>query len=158
MYKDWKGWILAGFSLCVAACRQGVDLEVERRELLNVHETDRRAHFATDVDLLLSHSSREFIMVSGGRIDTTNPARMREQFTRYFDDATYYAWDDLTPPIVRISKDGTMAWMITRLQVRRAQRDPYGTEQERRFIYAGMMTYEKLDGKWVRTANVSTFE
>lgn len=153
-----KHGIMIALSLVVMACRQQVDIEAEQRELLNVHETDRRAHFATDADLLLSHSSNEFIMVAAGRIDTTDPPRMREQFGRYFDGATYYAWDDLNPPIVRISKDGTMAWMITRLNVHRVQRDSTGAERERRFVYAGIMTYEKLDGKWLRTANVSTFE
>jgi hypothetical protein len=145
-------------SLTIMACQQQVDIEAERMELLNVHETDRRAHFATDIDLLLSHGTKEFIMVARGQIDTTTPAQMRGQFKRYFEDATYYAWDDLNPPIIRISKDGTLAWMITRVHVRRVQRDSTGTGQEREFVYAGIMTYEKLDGKWLRTANVSTFE
>jgi hypothetical protein len=145
-------------SLTIMGCQQQVDIEAERRELLNVHETDRRAHFATDVDLLLSHGTGEFITVAAGRIDTTNRAHLREHFSRYFDRATYYAWDDLNPPIIRISKDGTLAWMITRVHVRRVQRDSTGTGQEREFVYAGIMTYEKLDGKWLRTANVSTFE
>ena len=51
-----------------------------------------------------------------------------------------------------------MAWMITRVRVRRVQKDTAGVEREERFVYAGIMTYEKRKGKWVRVANVSTFE
>jgi len=31
-------------------------------------------------------------------------------------------------------------------------------EKEEKFVYAGIMTYEKRDGRWVRVANVSTAE
>lgn len=48
--------------------------------------------------------------------------------------------------------------MITRLRVRRTQKDASGAPQEARFVYAGIMTYEKRDGRWLRVANVSTFE
>ncbi len=61
-------------------------------------------------------------------------------------------------PIIRISQDGSMAWMITRVRVRRTQKDATGKEREQKFNYAGIMTYEKKDGKWMRVANVSTSE
>jgi hypothetical protein len=51
-----------------------------------------------------------------------------------------------------------MAWMIIRVRVRRTQKDAAGKEVEEKFIYAGIMTYEKKGGKWIRVANVSTFE
>lgn len=47
--------------------------------------------------------------------------------------------------------------MIVRNRVRRTQIQVDGSEVERKFIYAGIMTYEKVDGKWLRMANVSTF-
>jgi hypothetical protein len=37
-----------------------------------------------------------------------------------------------------------MAWMITRIKVRK---DAAGVEREQKFIYSGIMTYEKLGGK-----------
>ena len=51
-----------------------------------------------------------------------------------------------------------MGWVITRVRVRRTQKDATGAGKEARFVYAGIMTYEKRDGRWVRVANVSTFE
>jgi hypothetical protein len=143
------------------ACQQNtsVDLEREKIALLNIHRTDREAHFETDVEKLLSHSDKnEFITVSSGRIDKVSVEQSRQFFESYFRNAKYFEWDDLEEPIVRISRDGSMAWMIVRTKVRRIQIDENGKEQTRQFIYAGIMTYEKKKEKWIRVANVSTFE
>jgi hypothetical protein len=135
-----------------------IDLEQERAALLEIHAQDRRAHFGRDVDLLLAHNADQFISVSNGEIHTSTPADQKAFFTDYFAGATYHEWDDLEPPIVRISNDASMAWMIVHTRVRRTTRLE-GSEEAREtsFIYAGIMTYEKQDGKWVRVANVSTF-
>jgi hypothetical protein len=45
-----------------------------------------------------------------------------------------------------------------RTRIRRVQKKPDGTEKEEKAVYAGIMTYEKRDGRWVRVANVSTAE
>jgi hypothetical protein len=110
------------------------------------------------VELLQQDAPEEFIAVSGGKVYRSKKADGRKQFTEYFRGAKYYEWDDVEEPILRISKDGSMAWMITRVRVRRTQKDAAGVEREEKFVYAGIMTYEKQAGKWMRVANVSTFE
>lgn len=134
-----------------------MNLEAEKNALLQLHADDRRAHFETNVPLLMSHGADTFISVSNGVISHTTADEVKQTFTRYFQDAIYYEWDDLEPPIVRISNDASMAWMIVRTKVQRTQKNENGDDVERKFVYAGIMTYEKQDGKWVRIANVSTF-
>ena len=141
-----------------AAAQPAANLDREKAELLRLHKSSREAHFKTDVELLLENSPEEMISVSRGKISRSGKAAGRKMFAEYFRGAKYYEWDDLEEPIVRISKDASMAWMITRLRVRRVQRDAAGGEREEKFVYAGIMTYEKRDGRWVRVANVSTFE
>jgi len=51
-----------------------------------------------------------------------------------------------------------MAWMIVRTKIRRVQKTAHGAEKDEKAVYAGIMTYEKREGRWVRVANVSTFE
>lgn len=138
--------------------KQKVDLEKERAALLEIHRTDRRAHFETDASLLLERFTGEFISVSNGKIERSTRDELRQTFEDYFKNAKYYEWDDLEPPVVRISNDASMAWMIVRTKVRRIQKLVSGEEKQRAFVYAGIMTYEKQRGKWVRIANVSTFE
>jgi hypothetical protein len=137
--------------------QKGVNLEKEKEELLKVHKIDREAHFKTDVELLLQHSAEEFISVNSGKISKSSRAEVKQMFEEYFRNAKYYQWDDLEVPIIKISNDATMAWMIVRIKVKRTQ-SLSNEEKERQFVYAGIMTYEKQNGKWVRIANVSTFE
>jgi len=135
------------------------DPEKEKAELLRLHKLDREAHFRTDVEMLLANSpDGEFISVSRGKITWTSKDDDRKKFTAYFRDAKYYDWDKLEEPIVRVSNDGSMAWMITRIRIRRVQKNAAGEEKEEKAVYAGIMTYEKRDGRWMRVANVSTFE
>ena len=139
-------------------CMNCFALTEEEAGLLKMHQQDRRAHLETDVELLLGSSPEIFIAVSRGKIDRVTKQQERDMFKKYFQNARYYEWDDLEPPVVRVSKDGSMGWIISRVKVRRVQRDEAGKEQEQKFVYAGIMTYEKTQGKWVRVANVSTFE
>jgi hypothetical protein len=134
------------------------DLEKEKAELLRFHKSDREAHFKTDAEMLLANSpDGEFISVSRGKITRKSKDDARKFFTEYFRDAKYCEWDNVEDPIVRVSNDGTMAWMITRISIRRVQKNAAGEEKEQKAVYAGIMTYEKRDGRWIRVANVSTF-
>jgi len=135
-----------------------VDLEQVKAALLESHRKDRRAHYEKDVDLLLTGGASEFISVSNGEIQRSTLDEQRAFFMDYFTGAKYYEGDDLEPPIIRVSNDASIAWMIVRIKVRRTTRQENSDEErETQFIYAGIMTYEKQAGKWRRTANVSTF-
>jgi hypothetical protein len=105
-----------------ASAQPSVDVEKEKAELLRLHRSDRDAHFKTDVDLLLQNSSEEFISVGRGKISRSSEADARKMFTGYFRDAKYFEWDDVEEPIIRVSKDASMAWMITRVRVQRVQK------------------------------------
>jgi hypothetical protein len=155
-----KAFTLLLLVACAASpsAEASADLEKEKAELLRIHKSDREAHFKTDVEGLLETSPEEFISVGRGKINRSSKEDARKMFTGYFRDAKYYEWDDVEVPIIRISNDASMAWMITRTRVRRVQKKADGAEQEEKFVYAGIMTYEKRDGRWVRVANVSTVE
>jgi hypothetical protein len=107
---------------------------------------------------LFSGAIDDFVSVSSGKISRPTVSESKARFREVFRGAKYYEWDDVEPPIVRISNDGSMAWMIVRVRVRRSKKDSAGVEREEKFIYAGITTFEKREGRWVGTSNVSTFE
>jgi hypothetical protein len=150
--------LLAVFGCGVAPFALAADPELEKQALLRLHEADRKAHFDTDVDALMRGSPDAFISVANGKIHRLTEENERRFFTQYFGGATYFEWDDIEEPVVRVSADGSMAWMVTRIRVRRTQPDAAGNDTEQAFVYAGIMTYEKQGDRWTRTANVSTFE
>src|SRR5438045_9458278 len=110
-----KAFTLLLFIACAASAstEPSADLEKEKAELLRIHKSEREAHFKTDVDRLLENSPEEFISVGRGKVNRSSKDDARKMFTGYFRDAKYYEWDDVEEPIIRISNDGSMAWMIT---------------------------------------------
>lgn len=129
--------------------------EHEKAALLEIHNKDRRAHFATDVEAALASVYEPHIYVRNGVIQYLSRSDLKKTFLEYFRDTTFLEWDDLEEPIVNVSGDGTMGWMVERSRVRRIIK---GEEDERQFIYAGITVYEKRDGTWLKVANASTFE
>ncbi|UCF10342.1 MAG: hypothetical protein JSW65_01290 [Candidatus Bipolaricaulota bacterium] len=134
-----------------------VDLEAEKKAILALHEDARRAHFATDVEAALEGLADEQLILRGGTMEVVPVEALRESMTGYFAGATFHEWDDLAPPVIEISDDGTLAWMANRLKVRLTRVDESGDEAESAFVYSGILTYRKVDGKWIRTGNASTF-
>ena len=145
---------LALYPATIIAQRK-INLAREKEELLKVHHIDRQAHFQTDPGLILRHAADEFIAVSNGKVNRSTREEVKQFFEGYFKNAKYSEWDDLEPPVIKISNDASMAWMIVRIKVSRTEG---ATQKQTSFVYAGIMTYEKKNGKWVRVANVSTFE
>ena len=93
-----------------------IDLEKERYALIRRHIQDRKAHFEKDIPTLLNGMAAEQINVRDGQISTSSQADAADRFASYFDHvAEFVHWDDLQPPIIQISQDGTMAWMINQV-------------------------------------------
>jgi hypothetical protein len=131
-----------------------IDLEKERYALIRRHIQDRKAHLGKDIPTLLEGIAAEQFNVRDGRVGTSSQAEAANRFTNYFDHvAEFIHWDDLQPPIIQISQDGTMAWMIN--QIRLHYRSVKNEETDA--ICAWLMVYEKQDDEWVAVANASTF-
>jgi hypothetical protein len=152
--------VLAGL-LCMALARSPApdDTNAAKAELLALHQADRRAHFQHDIDALLGRHPADFVYVRDGKVElqATNDS-MRKTLTEYFRRAEFTAWDDLQPPIVHVSPDGQMGWMIVRLRLAYTDTDSAGKKKQGQSVIAWMDAYEKRGGKWFNVANASTFE
>jgi hypothetical protein len=140
-----------------SGCSPAVDVEEEKIELLRIHLADIQAHRDNDVDTLLETIPEEFIYVGQGEVTRQSRHEIRDFFTDYLAGAQYDRYEDLMVPHAEVSADGTMGWVISRMAVTRTEPGDTGNDQTRSFTYAGIMTYEKVDGKWMKVANVSTF-
>jgi len=139
----------------------GLDLpatrEDDRLALREIHEKVVKAHVETNVGAILENQGDTFVTASNGAISTMTKADIEAFFTRYFRGAKYHEYTTLEEPVIRVSDDGTMAWVMVRTRVRRTQTTD-GVAKDRNFVYAGVMMYEKRDGVWKGVGNVSTFE
>ena len=111
-----------------------------------------------DVDFIVAGMGPEFTTVHEGAIRVMSREDVRKQFTEYFHGAEFSAWDDLEPPVIRISPDGKMGWMIVRVRIAYTKTDAAGAPSKEDTVMAWMSAYEKRDGKWLLVANATTSE
>ena len=147
-------WVLS----MVAGCDKDVDVEAEKIALLRIHLIDTHAHMENDVPALMETIPEEFIYVGEGRVSRQTRDEILDFFTDYLEGSEYEKYEDLQVPHAEVSVDGTMGWVISSQAVTRTEPDGEGGTRTRSFTYAGIMTYEKIGGKWMKVANVSTFE
>jgi hypothetical protein len=131
----------------------GADQQAEQavQELLAVHEHERTAHLDAAVEALMENQADDFTYVGNGVIRHLTGVDMRRNVEAAFRNATYHEFDDLEPPVIRAASDGCFAWMMVRINVRKSQPDETGAMRERSFVSAGIRTYEKRNGRWLRT-------
>lgn len=151
-------WLLLCISAAATESPAVVAAQDERAAVLALHHKSREAHFRGDVEAILEGAAPEVVNVTQGRIHRVARQQTRQFLTNYLQGATYLEWDDLEPPVVRVSRDGTMAWLAVRVHSRRTKRTPQGIENEESFVFSGLMALEKHDGKWVRVASATTLE
>lgn len=129
---------------------------VAMSELLELHNQQRVAHFNRDAKLLMSTSADDFTSVSDGKIHRPTRENSINGMQRYFDNSTFLEWDDITPPVIRVSDDATMAYVIVHKKVRLLEKSEAGNSQEETEVFAWVAIYQKRNGRWQSTVIAST--
>jgi hypothetical protein len=130
--------------------------ERDRAELLRLHEEHREAHLGKRADLMVGsfHDSVRFL--SRGEVSAASREQNRARLQAYFDRSSFQAWDDIEPPVIRISPDGRMAYKIVRKRVKLTAPDSAGRPVAEDVVYAWVEIYEKPGDRWVLMAVAST--
>jgi hypothetical protein len=154
--------LLIAFAILIAffyfiGCREQPDLEKDKAELLELHRLARQAHFNRDAGAVAATLAPEMVSVRGGEVWTATQEENRRRFERYFAKSNFAEWDDLMPPVIHISPNGQMAWMVVRMKVKYDWPDSTGKKFPEEYICAWLSVYEKQEGKWKHVANASTF-
>ncbi len=132
-----------------AACHHSnipVDIEVEKKAILAIHEDQRKSHIEKDILLLLRDSSTDYIEVNRGLIKKPTYAESYKRFKSYFDEVDFIKWDDVSPPIISFSEDATMATSVVDKLVitrRKSENNQLDTTH-----YAWLAVFKKINGKW----------
>jgi hypothetical protein len=142
--------------LILAACGPRPDLEADRATLLRMHALAQTAHLDKRPDLMVASFADSFLNISRGAVTVRTPAESRARFQAYFDRSTFQEWTDLAPPIIRISPDGQMAYVIVQKRVRLSAMDSAGVPRPEHTIFAWVELYEKRGGRWTLMAVAST--
>lgn len=129
--------------------------EDARRSLLEAHSQERGAHLARDADRMTALVVEGFVMLDSGEIRTLSIAEQRDRFTKYFASVTFDRWDDLEPPRVWVSADGTLGSVAVRKEVITRSVEDGSTG---RAVFAWLETWERGPEGWRIRVVASTRE
>jgi hypothetical protein len=129
---------------------------IAMNELLELHHQGRAAHFNRDAKLLVSTFADDFTDVGNGRINKPTREKSVNRMQSYFDNSTFLEWDDITPPVIKVSDDATMGYVIVHKKVRLIAKTETGRSQEETEVFAWVAIYRKLNGQWKLTLVAST--
>ena len=153
MLKLLVAWIIVG-----TAPSLGAEGHPERDALLAEIAKERQAHLFGDPDLMVSIMSDSFTSIDAGSVRTPTRAESRGRFSQYFGAVAFRAWDDLAPPVLTFSKDGTMATALIQKVVRLVDKAQAGNSRapvsETRFAW--LEVWRKEGSVWRLTTVAST--
>jgi hypothetical protein len=147
-------------SVILMSTQTGCSADTEGHDLsqiLALHEKVLQAHRVNDVNMLMEDAAEDYVLVTSGEVIYPTVDERELRFGEYFAITTFDKYEDSIAPVVRISDDGSLAWLIARVSVSAVQ-EVSGQEQPLEFISAWIELYEKRDGRWTQTGNVSNFK
>lgn len=130
----------------------------DEQKLLRLHRIVMDDHFFGDASGMRSNNAAPFTVVSEGEVFTMLDEEADAGFDRIMSSRDYTVYDDLIRPIVKVSKDGMLGWVTVRVFAKGVRFDKNGKPSgPLEFTSAWTELYEKIDGKWRMTGNVSNF-
>jgi len=142
--------------LLIAGCSQQTNLETARKEIIQLLQQERKAHFDRNVDLFISEFADSMISVNKGKVAISSPAQNKKRIGAYFGSVQFIKWDDVAEPIIRFSHDGSLAYAIIQKQVIATYPDTSGKPFYDTTHYAWTSVYRKQKGEWKVECNIST--
>ena len=143
---------------CLALVLSPITLDAQlsdQAELLRIHASVMAAHREGLVERWMEVESEEYVSVNGGRVTFPTPDERRQAREPYLASTTFTMYRDLRTPVVRISADGSLGWLIAEVEVRGVQRGQGGEETPIRAIWAWVELYEKSSDGWRIVGNAS---
>ena len=125
-------------------------------ELLRLHQQQKTAHMTNNADLFIEMFADSVTQLIRGNALPRTRAENLERFKTYFASFKFQEWEDIKPPVIKISKDGTMATKIVEKRVCGSYTYDDGKVEKDHTVFAWLEVWEKIDGKWKVTAVAST--
>lgn len=145
-----------GSDIILKATRKSV-FKSDYMALLKSNEIQRIAHLTNNANLLVGEIADTMISVQNGKVIYQTNEEVRNRFENYFKSVRYEKWDDLEPPLISISDDGSLATVVL-------QKETVGSDLDQnnlwstpsRTVFAWTSVYRKIKGKWKIVSNTST--
>jgi hypothetical protein len=129
----------------------------DREQLLQLHKRVLQDHLHGYIDDWLRSESEEYVLAHRGEVSFPGKRERASKIGPYLRRSKFRVYRDLIEPIVRVSGDGTLGWVIVQVEAEGVSRQEDGKQEPIHFISAWIELYEKKRGRWLRVGNVSNF-
>ncbi len=123
-----------------------------------LHEKILEAHRRSNIEMLLEDESADYVVAGRGEVTRPTLEQRRAFLGPYLKRTAFEEYRDGIEPVVTVSIDGTLGWVVVQVQARGVQAGPDGKKEAIAFTSAWIELYEKRKGRWYRTGNVSNFK
>ena len=132
--------------------------EQETARLLHLYENSLRAHLENDASTFLAEYASQWYEVRNAGVRLRTKEEAFPAIEQYFKRTRFYDISEMAAPIIHLSTDASMAWVIGEIRVRASQDVP--DEQERNFSFrcAWVSIYEKREGEWAQVVDAPSFQ
>lgn len=129
----------------------------DERRLLALHEAGLKAHMDSDIDALLAIQADDFLLVDRGEVSTLSKQDVRDFLGPYLASTKFEFYRDKVPPLVKVSKDGTLGWVAAQVEARGESVGPDGQARTIEAVFAWIALYERRGGEWISIGNATSF-
>ena len=130
--------------------------QADLQELLRLHKQHQTAHLTYNAELFIETFAENLPQIRSGEIRTSTKAENLKRIKSYFSTYKFLEWKDIKRPVIKISKDGTLATKMVQKRVRGTYKNEKGEEVKDHTVFAWLEVWEKVKGKWIVTAVAST--
>jgi len=158
--SHWNRTSALALTLFVSACvtHSSSSAGADRSRLLELHAEVMEAHLRGNVELILRSEPEDYVVASRGDVSHPSVQQRRGRLGPYLSSTRFTEYTDVIAPIVVVSRDGTLGWVIVQV---RASGEQSGNGEKREtvaFQSAWIELYEKRSNQWFRVGNVSNFK
>ena len=132
--------------------------EQEKARLLSLYESSLRAHLENDAGTFLAEYASQWYDVRNAGVRLRTKEEALPAMEQYFKQTHFSDISEMATPIIHISTDASMAWVIGEIRVHASQDVSDEKEQDFSFRCAWVSIYEKHEGEWAQVVNASSFQ
>ena len=156
--REVQVFLLASALVTSCVTHRGPSSESDRSRLLKLHAEVMEAHRAGNVELILRSETDSYVVGNRGAITHPTVEQRRAGLGPYLASTQFAEYSDVVEPIVAISRDGSLGWVIVQVRAQGQQTGEDGSKRSIDFESAWIELYEKRGTEWFRVGNLSNFK
>ncbi len=142
-------------ALTTSGCVTIETVDSDIAALKAMHENVLEFHRQGNLEAWLAEEADVVVSANRGQISFTSAEERRARREPYLSSTTFDVYRDLREPVVKVSDDGTLGWVIAEVEMKGSSLSDSGERVPFEAIWAWIELYEKQGGAWKAVGNVS---